>query len=96
MLCVVTVQLVWCIMRKPSRPNKTTLRITAVFVGRSEEQYRQMWAEFERFVRSHSDTSPMHQKVLECLVECKKLPSDVAKASSSSELKDQTDKETDR
>jgi len=57
-----------------------------------------MWTEFERFVRSHSDTSPMHQKVLECLVECKKLPSESAKASSSSssELQDQSDKETDR
>ena len=57
-----------------------------------------MWVEFERFVRSHSDTSPMHQKVLECLVECKKLPSESGKASTSlsSELQDQTDKETDR
>jgi len=57
-----------------------------------------MWAEFERFVRSHSDTSPMHQKVLECLVECKKLPSDVGKAASStsSDVQDQTDRETDR
>ena len=57
-----------------------------------------MWVEFERFVRSHSDTSPMHQKVLECLVECKKLPSESGKASTSlsSELQVQTDKETDR
>jgi len=57
-----------------------------------------MWAEFERFVRSHSDTSSMHHKVLECLVECKRLPGDSAKVSSSSELQDQTDKdkETER
>ena len=54
-----------------------------------------MWAEFERFVRNHADTSPMHQKVLECLVDCKKLPSDSAKPLSSCEAHDQ-DKETDR
>jgi len=55
-----------------------------------------MWAEFERYVRSHSETSPMHQKVLECLVDCKKLPTDSSKASS--ELQDQMDKdkETER
>ena len=38
-----------------------------------------MWSELESMVRAHSDTSPMHQKVLECLLECKK-PSDDAKA----------------
>lgn len=37
-----------------------------------EEQYRQMWAEFERLVRALSGTSPMHQKVLECLLDCKR------------------------
>ena len=37
-----------------------------------DEQYRQMWAELEKFVRAHSDTSPYHEKVLECLLECKK------------------------
>lgn len=31
-----------------------------------------MWAELEKFVRAHADTSPAHEKVLECLVECKK------------------------
>lgn len=44
-----------------------------------EQQYVQMWSELESMVRAHSDTSPMHQKVLECLLECKK-PSDDAKA----------------
>ena len=44
-----------------------------------EQQYVQMWSELEGMVRAHSDTSPMHQKVLECLLECKK-PSDDAKA----------------
>lgn len=37
-----------------------------------DEHYRQMWAELEKFVRAHADTSPAHEKVLECLVECKK------------------------
>ena len=53
-----------------------------------EEQYRQMWAELEKFVRAHSDTSPMHEKILECLLECKK-PSE----SSSSPKKSKKEKE---
>lgn len=44
-----------------------------------EQQYVQMWSELETMVRAHADTSPMHQKVLECLLDCKK-PSDDAKA----------------
>ena len=43
-----------------------------------EEQYRQMWAELEVFVRKHCDTSANHGKVLECLLECKK-PSEESK-----------------
>lgn len=43
-----------------------------------EQQYIQMWSELETMVRAHADTSPMHQKVLECLLDCKK-PSDDAK-----------------
>jgi len=35
-----------------------------------------MWIEFERFVRAHATSSPMHQKILDCLIECKKLPSE--------------------
>ena len=31
-----------------------------------------MWCELERFVRAHSDSSPHHEKVLECLLDCKK------------------------
>ncbi|XP_071082400.1 integrator complex subunit 13-like [Haliotis cracherodii] len=45
-----------------------------------EEQYRQLWAELEMLVRAHVLTSPFHEKVLECLLECKK-PSDDAKGS---------------
>ncbi|KAL3853647.1 hypothetical protein ACJMK2_017177 [Sinanodonta woodiana] len=37
-----------------------------------DEQYRQMWSELETMVRLHASTSPMHQKVLDCLLECKK------------------------
>lgn len=37
-----------------------------------EEQYRQLWAELEALVRSYSDTSPQHAKVLACLLECRK------------------------
>lgn len=35
-----------------------------------------MWSELEKFIRAHSDTSPMHHKILECLLECKK-PEDI-------------------
>ena len=31
-----------------------------------------MWAELEKLVRAHSDTSDNHNKVLACLLECKK------------------------
>ena len=51
--------------------------IKFVFIIR-EQQYIQMWSELETMVRAHADTSPMHQKVLECLLDCKK-PSDDAK-----------------
>ena len=37
-----------------------------------EEQYRQLWAELERFARAHKATSGQHAKVLDCLLECKK------------------------
>jgi len=89
-------KMLYCIWNHPNVVSFLHVFTRFVCVCSREEQYRQMWAEFERFVRSHADTSPMHQKVLECLVECKKLPSDSAKASSLSELQDQTDRETDR
>lgn len=41
-----------------------------------EEQYRQFWNELETLIRFHSDTSPMHGKVLECLLDCKKPTED--------------------
>ena len=31
-----------------------------------------MWNELERLIRVHSSTSPGHEKVLECLLECKR------------------------
>ncbi|KAK6994947.1 protein asunder [Biomphalaria glabrata] len=40
-----------------------------------DELYRQLWSELETLVRSYSDTSEKHNKVLECLLNCKK-PSD--------------------
>ncbi|XP_048741642.2 integrator complex subunit 13-like [Ostrea edulis] len=45
-----------------------------------DEQYKQMWAELESLIRAHADTSPQHQRVLECLLKCKK-PTDDAKSS---------------
>lgn len=42
-----------------------------------DEQYRQMWSELEMLIKSYADTSPNHQKVLECLLDCKKpMPDD--------------------
>lgn len=37
-----------------------------------DEQYRQLWNELESLVRSNSDLSSQHEKVLGCLLECKK------------------------
>ena len=39
-----------------------------------------MWAELEKLVRAHADTSENHGKVLGCLLECKK-PSEDSKPS---------------
>lgn len=39
---------------------------------RREEQYRQLWGELENLVRAYTGTSGQHEKVLECLLECKK------------------------
>eukprot|EP00106_Octopus_bimaculoides_P016217 XP_014783659.1 PREDICTED: protein asunder homolog [Octopus bimaculoides] len=41
-----------------------------------EEQYRQFWNELETLIRCYSDSSPMHEKVLECLIDCKKPSED--------------------
>ena len=48
-----------------------------IFVYR-EEQYRQMWSELETLVRAHSATSPAHEKVLQCILDCRKPPGDEA------------------
>jgi len=42
--------------------------------GKREEQYRSMWAELERFINAHSDQSPLHHAVLECLMEVRQKP----------------------
>ncbi|KAK3774530.1 hypothetical protein RRG08_049466 [Elysia crispata] len=42
--------------------------------SKRDEQYRQLWAELEALVRSYSDTSSQHAKVLACLQECRKPP----------------------
>lgn len=31
-----------------------------------------MWSELEMLIKGYADTSPNHQKVLECLLDCKK------------------------
>ena len=49
-----------------------------------EEQYRQMWRECEKLVRCHANNSPNHQRVLECLLNCKG-PSDPASPPKASE-----------
>lgn len=48
-----------------------------------DEQYKQMWAELENLIRAHVDSSPKHQRVLDCPLKCKK-PSDDVKSSPSS------------
>ncbi|XP_064633447.1 integrator complex subunit 13-like [Lineus longissimus] len=42
-----------------------------------EEQYRQMWSEMETLVRAHVDASPNHERVLECLLLCRKQDGEV-------------------
>ncbi|XP_022105376.1 integrator complex subunit 13-like [Acanthaster planci] len=43
-----------------------------------DEHYRQMWAELEVLVRAHSSTSPAHEKILQCLLDCRKPPGEEA------------------
>lgn len=45
-----------------------------------EQQYSQMWSELEALVQAHAGTSDMHQKVLDCLLECKKPSEDRRKS----------------
>ena len=45
---------------------------TVYTVLHRDEQYRQLWAELESYVRAHSASSPQHQSVLDCLLECKR------------------------
>lgn len=60
-----------------------------------DEQYKQMWAELENLIRAHADSSPQHQKVLECLLKCKK-PSDDVKSSPSSTKEEKQETNTDQ
>lgn len=41
-----------------------------------DELYRQMWSELEKLIEAYADTSPNHQKVLDCLNDCKKPTED--------------------
>ena len=45
---------------------------TVYTVLHRDEQYRQLWAELESYVRAHAASSPQHQSVLDCLLECKR------------------------
>jgi hypothetical protein len=45
-----------------------------------------MWNEFEKFIRAHTNNSPNHRKVLECLLECRR-PNEDSKISSPSPKK---------
>ena len=47
-----------------------------------EEQYRQMWAELEKFVRAHAGSSSMHQRVLDCVLDCKRPSPDEGRGGS--------------
>lgn len=56
-----------------------------------------MWAELESLIRAHADSSPQHQRVLECLLKCKK-PTDDARSSpkKTKEEKSEKDPSTDQ
>lgn len=47
-----------------------------------------MWSELEALVQAHASTSDNHQKVLECLLECKK-PSEDRRKSEKISMKDE-------
>ena len=53
-----------------------------------DQQYSQMWSEMEALVQAHAGTSDMHQKILECLLECKK-PSDEKRKADKLTVKDE-------
>lgn len=40
-----------------------------------------MWCELESLIRAYAETSPQHQEVLTCLLDCKR-PSDDSKTTS--------------
>lgn len=47
-----------------------------IYLTFREQQYTQMWSELEALIQAHAGTSEMHQKVLDCLLECKKPTED--------------------
>lgn len=63
--------------------------------NKRDEQYRQMWNEFERLVRAFSDASVQHEKVLECLLECKKKNTDESLPAPLTNVKDEKPHPTD-
>ncbi|ESN94809.1 hypothetical protein HELRODRAFT_193797, partial [Helobdella robusta] len=38
-----------------------------------EEQYKQVWIELEKLIRFHGNSSANHERVLSCLLDCKKI-----------------------
>ena len=66
----------WYAEKCPSINVKLTDTVNSLigWLTSREEQYRQLWAELEALVRSYSDTSEQHAKVLTCLQECRKPP----------------------
>lgn len=37
--------------------------------GKRDEHYKLLWSEIEKFLKSHTSTSPAHAEVLACLLE---------------------------
>ncbi|KAL4225921.1 hypothetical protein ACF0H5_013909 [Mactra antiquata] len=56
--------------------------------SKRDQQYSQMWSELEGLVQAHSTTSENHQKILDCLLECKK-PSDDRRKSEKLSIKEE-------
>ena len=50
-------------------PNLSGVGRGAKGSGRRDEHYRLLWSELETFLRGHSQISPSHTEVLNCLLE---------------------------
>jgi len=55
-------------------PGPTGQTVPTVKKSKREEQYRGLWNELEMFATAHSEQSPGHQAVLECLLEVRQKP----------------------